>query len=371
MKVLVTHVPAGSGHEKAAEAVSNAVRKIRPDAEVTLMNGLDGMSSAYQWAFTQGYLGVIHKYPALWGAAYHLLDLQGLALGAYKLHRLGNASHGKVLEGILMRHNPDVCIATHFFPAEVASYLKMKGLLKAKLITVITDYMPHSVWISLGTDAYVVGMELTKQELVRRGIPPEKIHVLGIPTDPKFGRKGDRQAVAARLGLDPEMFTLLIVSGGFGTGPVEPLVHALRNIREPLQALVITGKNTALYHRLENLRSTFPHNLKVYGFVDNMDELMDVSDLFVTKPGGLSCTEAMMKGLPMVLVAPIPGQEIRNAWIIEKFGAAVLAGPVKKAPGIIQELRRDPARLKEMAHRGSSAGRPNAAMETARLAFSL
>ncbi|MDO8730354.1 MAG: glycosyltransferase [Candidatus Omnitrophota bacterium] len=369
MKILVTHVPAGSGHEKAAEAISNAVRKIRPDAEVTLMNGLDGMSSAYQWAFTQGYLGVIHKYPALWGTAYHLLDMKGLAWGAYKLHRLGNASHGKVLEGILTRHNPDVFIATHFFPAEVASYLKMKGRLKAKLITVITDYMPHSVWISPGTDAYVVGMELTKQELIRRGIPPEKIHVLGIPIDPKFSQKVERRALAARLGLDPIAFTLLICSGGFGTGPVEPLVHALRNIQEPLQALVVTGKNTALYHRLENLRPTFPHDLKVYGFVDNMDELMSVSDLMVTKPGGLSCTEAMMKELPMVLVAPIPGQEARNAKIVDKFGAAVLAGPVEKAPAIIQELRRDPARLKEMGHRGASAGRSNAAAETARLAL--
>ena len=369
MKVLVTHVPAGSGHEKAAEAISNAIRETRPDAEVVLMNGLDGMSSAYQWAFTQGYLNLIHRYPVLWGAAYHLLDWRGLAWGAYKLHRLSNNSHGKVLEGILTRHNPDVFIATHFFPAEVASYLKMKGRLKAKLITVITDYMPHSVWISPGTDAYVVGMELTKQELIRRGIPAEKIHVLGIPIDLKFSKKAERRALAAHLGLDPVAFTLLICSGGFGTGPVEPLVHALRSIPEPLQALVVTGKNTKLYHRLENLRPTFPHNLKVYGFVDNIDELMDVSDLFVTKPGGLSCTEAMTKGLPMVLVAPIPGQEARNAKIIEKFGAAVLAGPVKKAPGIIQQLRHDPARLQEMAHRGSSTGRPNAAMETARLAL--
>ena len=369
MKILVTHVPAGSGHEKAAEAISIALRNLRPDAEVLLMNGLDGMSSGYQWAFTQGYLGVIHKYPALWGTAYHLLDLKGLAWGAYKLHRLGNASHGKVLEGILTHHNPDVFIATHFFPAEVASYLKLKGRLKARLITVITDYMPHSVWISPGTDVYVVGMELTKQDLIQRGIPPEKIHVLGIPIDPKFSRKGDRRALAARLGLDPVAFTLLVCSGGFGTGPVEPLVQALRKIQEPMQVLAITGKNSALYRRLEKLRSNFPHDLKIYGFVDNMDELMDVSDLMVTKPGGLSCTEAMMKGLPMVLVAPIPGQEARNARIISKFGAAVLAGPPEMAPAIIQQLRQDPARLKEMGRRGGSAGRPNAAMETARLAL--
>jgi processive 1,2-diacylglycerol beta-glucosyltransferase len=371
MKVLVMHVPAGSGHEKAAEAVAGAVRQLRPDAEVTLMNGLEGMSSGYQRAFTQGYLNMIHKYPALWGAAYHLLDHRNLAWAAYKLHRLSNASHGKVLEEILMRHKPDLFIGTHFFPMEVASYLKQQDRLKAKLVTVITDYMPHNVWISPGVDAYVVGMELTKQELVYRGVPEERIHVLGIPTDPKFSLKGDRRALAGPLGADPELFTLLVVSGGFGTGPMEELVRALKSIPESLQVLVITGKNTALAQKLESMKETYPHKLKVYGFVDNMYELMDLSDLMVTKSGGLSCAEAMMKGLPMVLVAPIPGQETRNAKIIEKLGAAVLAGPVEKVPAIIRQLYDDPERRKEMAHRGESAGRPNAAAEIARMALSL
>jgi processive 1,2-diacylglycerol beta-glucosyltransferase len=300
-----------------------------------------------------------------------LLDHRNLAWAAYKIHRLSNASHGKVLEEILVKQNPDVFIATHFFPAEVAAYLKLKGRLKARLITVITDYMPHNVWISPGVDAYVVGMALTKQELIHRGVPEERIHVLGIPINPKFSMKGDRQAVAARLGTDPALFTLLVISGGFGTGPMEELVRALKSIPEPLQVLVVTGKNTALAQKLESMKETYPHKLRVYGFVDNMYELMDLSDLMVTKPGGLSCTEAMMKGLPMVLVAPIPGQETRNARIIEKLGAAVMAGRVEKTPAIIRELHDNPARLKEMRHRGESAGRPNAAEEIARMALSL
>ena len=369
MKILVTHVPAGSGHEKAAEAVCGAIRGLRPEAEVELLNGLEGMNPTYQWAFTQGYLDLIHKFPALWGMAYHLLDLRWLAWGASKLHRLSNSSHGRSLEGILTRHNPDVFIATHFFPAEVASHMKQQGRLRAKLITVITDYMPHNVWISPGMDAYAVGMELTKQELIRRGVPPQRIHVTGIPIDSKFGRKGDRRQTAGRLGVDPDLFTLLIVSGGFGTGPMEQLVEALRSIPERLQAMVVTGKNTALYHRLENMKTSFPHALKVYGFIDNMDELMDAADLMVTKPGGLSCTEALTKGLPMVLVAPIPGQEARNGRIIEKSGAAVMAGPVERAPAIIRRLRSDPAQLKEMARKGIAAGCPDAAAAAAKLAL--
>ena len=371
-KIIVAHVPAGAGHQKSAEAIAGAIEKAQPDVKVTLMDSLSGMTPRYQWAFTQGYLDIIHKHPAVWGGAYHLSDLKGLSKVVAKLHRMSNSSHGQAFEEIVSDHHPDIFIATHFFPAEVASYLKMTGRLRGKLITVITDYMPHNLWISPGTDAYVVGMELTKHELIWRGVPAEKIHVLGIPIDPKFSLKLDRRAFAARLGLDPSIFTLLIVSGGFGTGPMEQMVQALNSLLPPaVQVLVVCGKNTALKEKVEAMKPDFPHKLFPFGFVDNMDELMSVSDLMVTKPGGLSCTEAMMKELPMVLVAPIPGQEARNAKIIEKFGAAVLAGPVEKALPIIQELRANPARLKDMAHRGASAGRPNSAAETARLALSL
>ncbi len=367
MKILVTHVPAGSGHEKAAEAICGAIRRLQPQAETTLLNGLEGMSSGYQWAFTQGYLNLIHRYPHLWGLAYHLLDLDGgIAWAAYKLHRLSNASHGKVLEQIVLRHKPDVFIATHFFPAEVASYLKLKGRLSARLVTVITDYMPHNVWIAPGTDDYMVGMELTKEELVRRHVPREKIHVTGIPIDPKFAQRLDRRATAARLGLEIEQFTVLVCSGGFGTGPVEQVVRGMGKVPEPMQVLVVTGKNTKLYHRLEGLRGSFPHALKVYGFVDNMNELMECSDLFVTKPGGLSCTEAMVKGLPMLLTGAIPGQEVRNGRIIERFGAAVTAHRVEQVPELIRQLRADPDRLKEMGRIGPAAGHPDAAAEIAR-----
>ena len=270
----------------------------------------------------------------------------------------------------MTRHQPDVFIATHFFPAEVASYLKLKGRLSARLITVITDYLPHAVWICPGTDLYVVGSNVTKNELVDRGVAEEKVQVLGIPTDPKFSQRSDRRALAQRLGVDPERFTVLICSGGFGTGPMEQLFRILSAVSEPIQALIVTGKNTALFHRLEGLRSSIPHALKIYGFVNNMDELMDVSDLMITKPGGLSCAEAMTKGLPMILSSPIPGQESRNAQIVQRIGSAILAENVVRIPSLIQELRSNPARLQEMAQKGREASFPDAAFNVARIALS-
>lgn len=370
MKIIVTHVPAGSGHEKAAEAICAALREMNPSLETTLLNALDGMSPWYQWSFTQGYLEMIHRFPQVWGTAYHLLDLRGLAWAAYKLHRISNASHGKILETILERRRPEVVVGTHFFPLEVAAYLKMKGRLQAKLIAVITDLLPHSVWISPGTDLYAVASPMTRTELLRRGVPEEKIKITGIPIHPKFARKGSRVQLQKKLGLQPDRWTLLIGSGGFGTGPIVELFEKLIPIREPLQILVVTGKNTGLLRRLESLRDRTSHAVTLYGFIDNMDELMEVSDLMVTKPGGLSCAEAMVKGLPLLLVAPIPGQESRNARILEREGIARLAQRLGAVGPLLQQLRAHPERLKEMADRGRIFGRPQAAADIARLAVS-
>lgn len=370
MKVVVTHVPAGSGHEKAAEAVSIALRQISPGTEIVLLNALDGMSAWYQWSFTQGYLDLIHRHPKLWGLAYHLLDLRGLAWAAYRLHRLSNALHGKILEEILLRRKPDVVVGTHFFPMEVAAYLKRKRRLHARLITVLTDFLPHSVWISPCIDTYVVGSPISRQALLARGIPAERIQVLGIPINPKFSLPLNRSEIQTRLGLRPDRPTLLFCSGGFGTGPVAEFLLALARVQDLLQVLVVTGKNSALLRRLERLREKIPHPVKLYGFVDNMEELMTASDLLVTKPGGLSCAEAMAKGLPLLLVSPIPGQETRNARLLEQHGIAVQARSLKEFPTLVEQLLGDPGRRQEMARRGKAASFPDAASSVARWVLS-
>lgn len=368
MKVLVTHVPAGSGHEKAAEAVHLALREKHPGVESVLLNGLEGMSPCYQWTFTQGYIGMIHRYPHVWGFLYHLADLRGLAWAAYKLHRLSNSSHGRNLEQIFLRHHPDAIVATHFFPVEVASYLKQKGRLRSRIIAVITDFLPHSVWISPGVDLYAVGGSATRDELIRRGIPGDRIRVVGIPVAPHFKRRHERRALAQRLGVNPDLFTVLVGSGGSGTGPVGEEASSFRSAPERMQLLIVTGKNSALYQHLEGIRETIPHELKIYRFVDNMHELMDVSDVMVTKPGGLSCSEAMAKGLPLVLTAAIPGQESRNAKVLSRMGAAILCARPGGLPACVHRLRTDPGLLRKMAQAGREHARPDACYDVARLA---
>lgn len=370
MKVVVTHVPAGSGHEQAAGAVAFSLSTLAPEVSVVLLNALDGMDGAYQWTFTRGYLGMVNRWPAVWGAAYGLADWKPLRRLAQTLHRISNAWHGRAFESILLSHRPDVIVGTHFFPMEVAGFLKRSGRLSARLITVVTDFLPHSVWVAPGIDRYVVASASTKEDLARRGVPESRIQVLGIPIDPRFGQPSERRALAGKLGLDPERFTVLVASGGFGTGPVFDLVRSLNRVREPMQVLVVSGKNPDLFQRLEKMRSSFPHTMKVYGFVSNMHELMSVSDIMVSKPGGLSCAEAMAEGLPLLLVAAIPGQESRNARIMVRMGTALEVPQPRRLPSLIEELRSQPARLLATARRAKEMALPESASAIARLALS-
>lgn len=368
MKILVAHVPAGSGHERAAQAVVAGFAQFNHTIDAVLLDAIQGGDPYYRWAFTQGYTRLISQAPFLWGLMYYLTDCPILTRLSQKLHRLENARHGKGFEKLLLSAQPDAIIATHFFPIEVAAFLKRTGRLSSRVIAVITDYLPHALWIAPGVDRYVVGFPETKEELIKRGVAPEQISVLGIPIDPKFSKQNDRVNLAKRLGLMAGCFTVLIASGGLGTGPIVSLVKTLGRVKEKMQLLVVTGKNASLFKRLSTLGPQTPHSMKVYGFVHNMDELMDLADLMLTKPGGLSCTEAMAKGLPFVLICPIPGQESRNGWLLSKMGVAAWAGGLQNLPGILLKLRREPQRLQTLAEKGKAAARPHAALEIAALA---
>ncbi|MBI3332509.1 MAG: hypothetical protein HYZ93_00240 [Candidatus Omnitrophica bacterium] len=368
MKAVVTYVPAGSGHQRAAEAIHQALTEQGDSTRPTLLDALDGADAGYRWAFTRGYLNLIDRNPLVWSLLYHLTDLSLLSRAVQLLHRLNNRWHGRGLEKILLDERPDAVVATHFFPAEVASHLKSRGGCSFRLITVITDYLPHALWIAPGVDAYAVASPQSREALIRRGVPPERIHVLGIPIHPRFAGRADRIPLAHQLGLDPERFTLLIGSGGAGTGPVTSIVASLDAVRQPIQILVVAGKNAALFESLEKLRARIRHPIKVYGFIDNMDELMDVSDLIITKPGGLTCAEALAKGLPLFLTAPIPGQESRNARLLEEMGTAVWIRRIKEIPQRLSGFLETPQRLERLRQKAREAARPQAALEIARLA---
>lgn len=365
MKVVVTHVPAGSGHQRAAEAIAEALGRAHPEVETVLLNALDGADSCYRWIFTRGYLGMTDRAPALWGAAYGVTDLRPFRSLSQRIHRLSNALHGKVLAERLGHQAPEIVIGTHFFPVEVAATLKSQGKLNARVIAVLTDYLPHVVWTTPGVDLYVVGSEPTRQALLERRIPPERIEVLGIPIHPKFSDPLERSTTARRLNLEPGRFTILVAAGGFGNGPVLSLVRSLEKIGDPLQVLVVAGKNPTLLNRLQAPHPRLSHRLVPYPFVENMEALMSVSDLMVTKPGGLSCAEALAKGLPLVLLPSIPGQESRNAQVMQALGLALIARRVAEVPNQVLTLLKNPDLRRALSEKARRFSHPDAAFRIA------
>ena len=369
MKVVIAHVPAGSGHQRAAEAVYSALHTLSPSSQVTLLDSLRGFDACYRSSFTQGYLGLIDQAPALWGLSYHLTDCAALSGAVRRCHRLSNKLHAGGLEKILSDLQPDVFVSTHFTPSEVAVAFKSRRRPSMRVITVITDYLPHTLWIAPSADAYVVGSHPARERLMARGVPGGAIHLLGIPIDPKFARKNERLPLAKRLGLSADRFTILVGSGGAGTGPVTSIIHALNQIQKPIQILAVAGKNTNLFKKLEALRPKLRHPMRSYGFIQNMDELMDLSDLLVSKPGGLTCAESMAKGLPLLMTAPIPGQEAHNAGWLEGMGAALWVRRLSQLPREVEQLIQAPDRLQEIGRRARAAGFPDAALQVARLAL--
>lgn len=368
-RFVATYASAGEGHRRAAEAVAAAVPSSAA-AAVELRDCLEGSAAWFRWTYTDGYLAMVRHVPWGWGMVYQTADWWGGSRGVRALRRWGNHTQGRPFEAWLLAQQPDVVIATHFYPVEVVATLKRSGRLRSRLLSVITDWLPHAFWIAPGVDRYAVASEPTRLALQRRGVPPAQITVTGIPIDQRFGARPPRPQAAAALGIDPARFTLLVGSGGFGIGPVLQLVQQLGRVPGPCHVLVVAGRNAGLQRSLARLRAHFPHPLTVYGFVENMHELMAAADLLISKPGGLTCAEAMASGLPMLVVAPIPGQEARNGAVLAGAGAARSVRRLADLPGMVAAVR-DPVARAPLLAAVRGLARPHAAGDIVALAQEL
>lgn len=373
-KILIAYANAGAGHRKAAYAIESAFKEInRNDIEIKVIDTLDYSTPFFKTNYPAFYLFVVNKIPYIWGIFYYLLDTRLFyrCIASYG-RRLHNLLGFAGLEDFLSEYNPDIVINTHFLGGEVMVHMKKKGMLKnTKLVSVVTDYMMHAFWVDKMIDYFLVAQDESRKDLVNRGIPAEKIRVFGIPIDRKFAARIDRKGLCAKLGIDGAKKTVLIGSGGFGVGPVKELVRELSDTDSVEQLLVVCGKNPELYKYIDNIAKSAAKAVKVYEFVDNMDELMSASDVIVTKSGGMTSSEAMAKDLPMIITSAIPGQEARNSRYLVKCGAAIQAPTVKKARETIAEIFGSKDKLEELKNRIRSIKKPNSSCDIAQFAINL
>lgn len=373
-KLLVAYASAGAGHTKAAYAIEEALKKInRGDISVKAINTLDYSTPFLRKSYPATYLFIVNRIPTIWGLGYYLFDARII----YKVfigpaRRINNFLNCARLVDFLRQYNPDIIINTHFLGSEVMADMKRRGMLKdTKLITVVTDYLMHSFWVDRAIDYYCVAQDESKEHLIKRGIPSEKIRVFGVPIDPVFAIKKDKKQLCNKLNIKEDLPTVLIGSGGFGVGPIKELVKELSGIEKRIQLLVVCGKNPKLYGEISELAKSKDNPIKAYEFVDNMDELMEVSEIMVTKSGGMTSSEAMAKDLPMVVTSAIPGQEARNCRCLIRSGAAIHAASIRKAKEAILDMLNSEARIEEFKKRIMDIKKPNSACDIAQFAISL
>lgn len=372
-RVLILSASSGAGHVRAAQALEKAFGA-RGDCAVEHVDALDYTSKLFQKIYNDAYIALVRRTPGLMGLLYDRADRPWRHLS--RRLALDRLNTGPMIR-LLRRVQPDLCVATHFLPAEIIAWLKGKRKIRARHVIVVTDFDVHAMWLCRTVDRYCVAVDEAAEYLARIGVPREALRVTGIPIDPVFAEPKSRREARRRLGLNPDRTTLLVSAGGYGVGPIERLVADLLALGRPWQIVAVAGRAeqvrerlTVLARRAAKLRDAATR-LHVVGFTDVMDEWMAAADLLVGKAGGLTVSEALARGLPMAIIQPIPGQEERNADHLLERGAAIRCNNLPAAAWKIARLMDDQARLSQMGVAARAMARPHAASEIAADALAL
>jgi len=363
-KILILSVTVGTGHIRAAEALKKATACLYPEIEVTILDTFRYASPLVEKVVLGTYMEILKMSPVVYGYLYRQAE-RGRPLsgrGKLEFNRILNMLAAPRLVKYIKDFQPDIIICTHPFPVGIMSYMKKKGIFRGPVVAVVTDFTIHSFWVFPEVDLYLVGAEQLQPQCEAFGIDPEKVRVTGIPIDPAFNERYDKKKLRVSIGLDPGLPAVLIMGGGLGMGNIETVVKALGDSSVKCQLMAVTGTNISLKERLLKIAPALTCQLNVYGYVNNIHQLMAAADLMVGKAGGLSCAEAMAAGLPVFIVDPLPGQEERNSEFIAAMGAGVRVNE-RDLVGQVQACLAEDGNLERMSRAAIALGRPKAACD--------
>lgn len=345
MKLLILTAATGGGHLRASRAIQSYISEHSPGSEVVVVDALKSISSILDKTVCDGYHFLATRTPKVFGQLYRKTNEDNLFTNL--MFRFSGAFSLKLLP-LLRRQNPDVIISTHPFATEMISHLKWAKIVKAPLICLMTDYGPHRAWIAKRVDAYVVANGDMVSEMELMGAPKEKIYPFGIPVENVFFTAGDKPALLRRLGLNPELPTVLIMAGSFGVTNILKVYRQIVRLDLAFQIIVITGKNEKLYAEFASLIPDSPKETKLVFFTDEVETYMHAADLLITKPGGLTVSEALACGIPLAVFDAIPGQEEDNANFLLTHNMAVKLEKTDGCGETIRSLLEDSRKLDQM-----------------------
>ncbi len=359
-RILLLSVSAGNGHVRAAQAIEAHANKLFPGIEVCHLDVMQLMPAGFRKIYTDWYVKITSRFPEAWGWLYRITDgTRSSWIDTIRKKIEKSCAHAFFKE--IESFNPDAIICTHFLPAELLSDLRHHKKLLCPVWVQVTDYDLHHMWVHAHVSGYFVATEELAYRLQAYGINKENIAITGIPVMPGFTAPLSRNDLANRFGLDPNRLTVMMMGGGAGVSEMATLTQKLLTLDQNFQLIVLAGKNKALLSSLNSLSVPPSKTLVALGFIQEVHALMACADLVITKPGGLSTSECLIMGVPMLLTNPIPGQEERNAAHLLQEGAAIRADDEVTLLYRLQNLLAQPLRLAQMRDRAKALARPEAA----------
>lgn len=367
-KILLMYISEHSGHHQASVALEKAVLQKYPGAAVMNVNAFRYVNPLLEKIIHKTYMRVIKNRPEIWG---YLYDNPKVLKNTERLRNFVNNANAKKIGGLIKRFDPDVVGCTQAFPCGIfANYKKRYGN-TVPLAGILTDYAPHAYWIYDEVDAYVVPSAEVGRALIKKGADESRIKILGVPIDSVFTEHPDRKAIYEKVGLSSRLPVVLVMGGTHGIGPDEKLIKALDGAKTDLQVIVIAGINKRLFKKTKAIAAHSKKKIVSLGFADNVHEMMEISDLIVTKPGGLTTAEALAKSLPMIIINPLPGQEDFNAKVLTSGGMAVKALDEEDAVRSIDDLLAAPGMINNMKEAMRIAAKPHSAGDIAELLLNM
>lgn len=378
-KVLIMSASTGGGHNRAAKAMKDEIEKKCIDGEhitCEIIDSLKLINTTMDKIISSGYEKSAKYTPKAWGGVYKMSDANIVSKHEYK-GNLFNTLLASKLKKLLKERKPDLIIGTHPFPMIALSTLKKKypyrnafnSFFVPPLISVLTDYTAHSTYIQDEIDYYIAGDEYVKEVLISEGVDGDKIKPYGIPVEKSFLEHREKSVVLEELGLAPDKFTVLLMGGSFGAGNIKDTLKELLEIDRGFQIIVITGRNETLKEKLEKSleKYTIDKNISILGFTQDMNDILSAVDIIVSKPGGLTTTECLLKELPMIIPYYIPGQEEENMDFLSNCGAALRTSKKFTISVLLKVLIDNPMRMELLKNNIKSVKKQNTAEDIANL----
>ena len=367
-RIILMYISEVSGHRSATLAIEKAIKQLHPDTEILNINAFNYTNPISEKVINRIYMEVIKRTPKIWD---YLYDNPSVVKGLENIKQHIHKTNSPKLKKLFDSFNPDLVVCTQAFPCGmVADYKKTYGV-NLPLVAVLTDYIPHAYWVYDAVDYYITPSEEVSARLEKKGVQSSKIKPYGIPFDPKFNQKLKHEDIFCKLKLNSHKPVVLIMGGGQGLGPIKTIVKSLEKSEYDIQELIVAGTNKKLFRALKRKIKHYKKEIHLFGFVENIHELMYISKVIISKPGGVTTAEVLSMGLPMVIVKPIPGQEINNTNFLTQKQAAIKVDDPKEVYQVIDDLLKNKVKLERLKIAGLKIAKPGASVDIAKLILSL